>query len=311
MLDMPIDPVYYQLAEYFDSLPKFDQFSSAREYREAINRIYEERNRQLSQHERVERVEDRTIKGRNGDIRVRVYQQKPDSPVLVYYHGGGFVICSIESHDALCRRIARLSNSTVVSVDYRLAPEHKFPAAVYDCYDATKWVAENAEELRIDPSKIFVGGDSAGGNLAAAVSIMARDSGEDFIKHQILIYPVVNFVAPTPSLLEFGEGLWILDQKIMSWFSEQYFSIEEDKFNPLASVIFADLENLPPALIITAEYDPLRDEGEVFGQMLRRAGVEASIVRYRGVLHGFINYYPVLKAARDAINQIAALLVFD
>lgn len=196
---MPIDPVYYQLAEYFDSLPKFDQFSSAREYREAINRIYEERNRQLSQHERVERVEDRTIKGRNGDIRVRVYQQKPDSPVLVYYHGGGFVICSIESHDALCRRIARLSNSTVVSVDYRLAPEHKFPAAVYDCYDATKWVAENAEELRIDPSKIFVGGDSAGGNLAAAVSIMARDSGEDFIKHQILIYPVVNFVAPTPS----------------------------------------------------------------------------------------------------------------
>ncbi|KUJ92739.1 MAG: Carboxylesterase (EstA) [Archaeoglobus fulgidus] len=308
---MPIDPVYYQLAEYFDSLPKFDQFSSAREYREAINRIYEERNRQLSQHERVERVEDRTIKGRNGDIRVRVYQQKPDSPVLVYYHGGGFVICSIESHDALCRRIARLSNSTVVSVDYRLAPEHKFPAAVYDCYDATKWVAENAEELRIDPSKIFVGGDSAGGNLAAAVSIMARDSGEDFIKHQILIYPVVNFVAPTPSLLEFGEGLWILDQKIMSWFSEQYFSIEEDKFNPLASVIFADLENLPPALIITAEYDPLRDEGEVFGQMLRRAGVEASIVRYRGVLHGFINYYPVLKAARDAINQIAALLVFD
>ncbi|AAB89533.1 carboxylesterase (estA) [Archaeoglobus fulgidus DSM 4304] len=311
MLDMPIDPVYYQLAEYFDSLPKFDQFSSAREYREAINRIYEERNRQLSQHERVERVEDRTIKGRNGDIRVRVYQQKPDSPVLVYYHGGGFVICSIESHDALCRRIARLSNSTVVSVDYRLAPEHKFPAAVYDCYDATKWVAENAEELRIDPSKIFVGGDSAGGNLAAAVSIMARDSGEDFIKHQILIYPVVNFVAPTPSLLEFGEGLWILDQKIMSWFSEQYFSREEDKFNPLASVIFADLENLPPALIITAEYDPLRDEGEVFGQMLRRAGVEASIVRYRGVLHGFINYYPVLKAARDAINQIAALLVFD
>ncbi|AIG98717.1 MULTISPECIES: alpha/beta hydrolase [Archaeoglobus] len=308
---MPIDPVYYQLAEYFDSLPKFDQFSSAREYREAINRIYEERNRQLSQHERVERVEDRTIKGRNGDIRVRVYQQKPDSPVLVYYHGGGFVICSIESHDALCRRIARLSNSTVVSVDYRLAPEHKFPAAVYDCYDATKWVAENAEELRIDPSKIFVGGDSAGGNLAAAVSIMARDSGEDFIKHQILIYPVVNFVAPTPSLLEFGEGLWILDQKIMSWFSEQYFSREEDKFNPLASVIFADLENLPPALIITAEYDPLRDEGEVFGQMLRRAGVEASIVRYRGVLHGFINYYPVLKAARDAINQIAALLVFD
>ncbi len=307
---MPIDPVYYQLAEYFESLPKFDQFTSASEYREAINQIYAERNRQISQFEKVERVEDRVIRGRNGDIRIRIYQQKPDSPVLVYYHGGGFVICSIESHDALCRRTARLSNATVVSVDYRLAPEHKFPNAVYDCYDATKWVAENADELEIDPSRIFVGGDSAGGNLAAAISIMARDNGENFIKHQILIYPVVNFVTPTPSLLEYAEGLWILEEKIMGWFSEQYFSRKEDMFNPLASVIFANLENLPPALIITAEYDPLRDEAEVFGHMLRRAGVEATTVRYKGVLHGFINYYPVIKAARDAINQITALLAF-
>ncbi|WP_456330705.1 alpha/beta hydrolase [Archaeoglobus sp.] len=307
---MPIDPAYYQLAEYLESLPKFDQFSSPKEFREAINQIYAERNRQISQFEKVERVEDKVIKGRNGDIRIRIYQQKPDSPVLVYYHGGGFVICSIESHDALCRRIARLSNATVVSVDYRLAPEHKFPAAVYDCYDATKWVAENADELKIDPSRIFVGGDSAGGNLAAAVSIMARNNGENFIKHQILIYPVVNFVTPTPSILEYGEGLWILDEKIMRWFSEQYFSKKEDMFNPLASVIFADLENLPPALIITAEYDPLRDEAEIFGHMLRKAGVEATTVRYKGVLHGFINYYPVIKAARDAINQIAALLAF-
>lgn len=308
---MPLDPAYHKLAPYFESLPKFNQFSSAKEFREAINSIYAERNREISKYEKVNRVEEMTVKGRNGDIRVRIYQQRENSPVLVYYHGGGFVICSLDSHDALCRRIARLSNATVVSVDYRLAPEHKFPTAVYDCYDATKWVVENGEEIGVDTSRLFVGGDSAGGNLAAGVSILARDEGEDFIKQQILIYPVVNFVTPSPSIYEFGEGYWILDLEIMRWFTEQYLPSREDAMNPLASPIFANLENLPPALVITAEYDPLRDEGEMFGHMLKKAGVEASVVRYNGVLHGFVNYYPVLKAGRDAINQIAALIAFS
>ncbi|MET1124162.1 MAG: alpha/beta hydrolase [Archaeoglobaceae archaeon] len=307
---MPVDPVYKRLAPYFESLPRFNQFSSASEFRETINRIFAERNREIARFEPVERVDDRVIRGRNGEIRIRVYQQRPDTPVMVYFHGGGFVICSIETHDALCRRIARLSGATVVSVDYRLAPEHKFPAAVYDCYDAAKWVADNAGELEVDASKLIVAGDSAGGNLAAAVSILARDNGEDFIKHQVLIYPVVNFATPSLSMLEYGESM-TLDLEVMSWFSEQYFAREEDKLNPLASVILANLEGLPPALVMTAEYDPLRDEGELFAALLRRSGVEASLIRYCGVLHGFINYFPVLKAARDAVNQIAALLAFD
>lgn len=304
---MPLDPVYRELSGYFESLPKFSDFETAKEYREAINRIFEERVAQISQYERVERVEDRVI---DGNIRIRIYQQKTDTPVLVYYHGGGFAICSIETHDAVCRRIARLSNATVVSVDYRLAPEHKFPAAVEDCYSATKWVAENAEEIGVDASKLFVGGDSAGGNLAAAVSIMARDRGEDLVKQQILIYPAVNLFTVMPSIYEFGENP-VLDFQIMNWFSRQYLEKREDALNPLASPIFADLSDLPPALIITAEYDPLRDEGELFGHMLRKAGVEASVVRFRGVLHGFINYYPVLKAGKDAINLIASSVAFS
>lgn len=304
---MPLDPVYRELSGYFESLPKFSDFKTAKEYREAINRVFEERVAQISQYERVERVEDRVI---DGNIRIRIYQQKTDTPVLVYYHGGGFAICSIETHDAVCRRIARLSNATVVSVDYRLAPEHKFPAAVEDCYSATKWVAENAEEIGVDASKLFVGGDCAGGNLAAAVSIMARDMGEDLVKQQILIYPAVNLFTVMPSIYEFGENP-VLDFEIMKWFSSQYLEKREDALNPLASPIFADLSDLPPALIITAEYDPLRDEGELFGHMLRKAGVEASVVRFRGVLHGFINYYPVLKAGKDAINLIASSVAFS
>lgn len=305
---MPLDPAYKTLMSYFKSLPKFKDFKSAAEYRSAINSIFEERVKILSQQEPVKCVEDIKI-GRG--IRIRVYQEKPNSPVLVYFHGGGFVICSIETHDAVCRRIARLSKATVISVDYRLAPENKFPAAVEDCYEATKWVYENSREISVDNSKIIVGGDSAGGNLAAAVSIKARDEGEKFIKHQVLIYPVLNLFGKTPSLYEFGEDNPVLDHEIMVWFTEQYIQRKEDTLNPLASPILADLSNLPPALIITAQYDPLRDEGELFGHLLRRAGVEASVVRYNGVYHGFINYYPVLKAGRDAINQIASLLLFD
>jgi len=308
---MPIDPAYYELAEYYQSLPKFNQFKSAVEYRETINRIFEERVKPISQMEIVGRVEDRVIRGRGGDIRIRVYQQRPNSPVLVYYHGGGFVICSIETHDAVCRRIARLANATIVSVDYRLAPEHKFPAAVEDAYDALKWVADNADEIGVDSSRIFVGGDSAGGNLAAATSIMARNNGEDIIKQQILIYPVVNLFSPMPSFYEFGERYWVLDLDIMRWFMEQYLESREDALNPLASPMFANLEGLPSTLIITAEYDPLRDEGELYGHLMRRAGCQVSVVRYAGVLHGFLNYYPILKAGRDAINQIASLLAFS
>lgn len=300
---MPIDPALREIMKLYRQLPPFDRSISAQKYREIINPIFERVTNSIE--ENVARVEDVFIKGRNGTIRLRVYQQKPNSPVLVYYHGGGFVICSVETHDAICRRIARLSNATVVSVDYRLAPEHKFPSAVIDAYDALKWVWENGEQIEVNTDKIFVGGDSAGGNLATVASIMARDNGEDFIKGQILVYPVVNLAGITTSWLEYS-SFGILLQEIMLWFSEQYLRSREDALNPHASPIFADLSNLPPALIATAEYDPLRDEGELYGALMRKSGNSAVVVRYNGMMHGFLNLYPYLDAGKELIAQISA-----
>lgn len=304
-LFMPLDREVVSVIRFFRDLP-FDASMSAKEYRERVNEIFLSAVSMIK--ESVTEIEDRTIKGRESEIRIRIYRQRRWSPVMVFYHGGGFVIGNIEIYDPLCRRIARIANATVVSVEYRLAPEHKFPSAVIDAYDAVKWVADNADELEVDADKIFVAGDSAGGNLATVVSLLARDKGEEFIRKQILVYPVVNMSFPTPSKLEFGERHGILTTEIMQWFSEQYLRSEEDKYNPLASPIFANLSNLPPALIITAEYDPLRDEGEIYGELMRRNGSEAVVVRYQGMIHGFLNFYPILRAGREAINQIAASL---
>ncbi|MCS7144605.1 MAG: alpha/beta hydrolase [Archaeoglobaceae archaeon] len=300
---MPIDPALMNLMRLYRQLPRFDRSISAQEYRKMINPLFEQVSNAIK--EEVARVEERIIKCRNGDLRLRIYQQKSNSPVLVYYHGGGFVICNLETHDAICRRIARLSNATVVSVDYRLAPEHKFPSAVIDAYDALKWVWENGEKIEVDTERIFVGGDSAGGNLATVASIIARDNGENFIKGQILVYPVVDLYGITPSRIEFS-NIGILLEEIMLWFSEQYLRSKEDALNPYASPILADLHDLPPALIATAEYDPLRDDGELYGALMRKKGSSAVVVRYNGMIHGFLNMYSFVEAGKELIAQISA-----
>ncbi|MCS7130786.1 MAG: alpha/beta hydrolase fold domain-containing protein [Archaeoglobaceae archaeon] len=302
---MPIDPDLQNILNLYRQLPPFDPSISVEEYRRNMNNVFE-MIAKMSQEE-VKKVEDRVIKGRNGDLRIRIYQQSPDSPVLVYYHGGGFVLCNLETHDGICRRIAKLSDATVVSVDYRLAPEHKFPSAVLDAYDALKWVADHAEEIGVDKDKIFVAGDSAGGNLATVASMIARDEGEEFVKGQILVYPVVNLSTFTPSKLEFGRR-GILTEEIMAWFNRHYLNKPEEALDWRASPIYADLSNLPPALIVTAEYDPLRDEGEMFGALMRKMGSEAVTVRYNGMLHGFLNFYPIVRAGKELIAQIAGVL---
>ncbi len=304
---MPLDPDLKRVLDLYREGPRFEPAISVEEYRRFTNRIFEAIAR--LEYEAVSRVEDKIAKGRNGDIRIRVYQQKANSAALVYYHGGGFVLCNLETHDAICRRIARLSNATVVSVDYRLAPEHKFPAAVYDAYDALRWVADHAEEMGVDKDRIFVGGDSAGGNLATVVSIIARDKGENFVKGQFLIYPVVNLSGVTPSKLEFGSR-GILTEEIMAWFNRHYLESIDDARNPLASPIFAELGDLPPALIATAEYDPLRDEAELYGALMRKSGSEAVVVRYNGMIHGFLNFYPLVRAGKELISQISAAIAF-
>lgn len=261
--------------------------------------------------EPVKRVEDSYIPGPEGSIPIRVYypmKERNTYPALVYYHGGGWVIGSLETHDNICRALTNLAECVTISVDYRLAPEHKFPAAVEDAYAAVKWIYDHHNEWQIDPEKIAVGGDSAGGNLAAVVSCLAKERQTPEIIYQVLIYPATNFQADTVSLRENSEG-YFLTQEAMEWFKNHYLNSEADETNPLASPLLNDnLAGLPPALVITAEYDPLRDEGEQYADKLRNAGVEAACSRYDGVIHGFISMADIIDKGKEALKETGAAL---
>jgi acetyl esterase len=238
---------------------------------------------------------------------VRIYwpSETPGLPILVYFHGGGWVLCNLDTHDETCRSLAKQASCIVVSVDYRLAPEHRFPAAVEDCHAATKWVAENARSLGGDASRLAIGGDSAGGNLTASVALLARERGGPSLAHQLMIYPVTDARFDTQSYRDNGEGMF-LTTNAMRWFWEQYLPTPADGANPHASPLRAeDLRGLPPATVITAEMDPLRDEGEAYGRRLGEAGVPVEVRRYDGVIHGFFGMTLVLEKARDATSYAA------
>ena len=260
--------------------------------------------------EEMAEVSERTIPGPHGDIPIRIYRPEPgeSAPCLVYYHGGGWVIGTPDSTDAICRAVAKRAGCVVVSVDYRLSPEHKFPIPLDDCFAATRWVADNAAELGVDPNRIAVGGDSAGGNLAAAVSIRARDEGGPALRMQLLVYPVTNHDFSTPSYAENGEGN-LLTTDMMRWFWDHYVNGPEDSANPLCSPLRAeDLSNLPPAFVITAEYDPLRDEGEAYAAALTKAGVSVTHTRYDGMIHAFWQMVAVFPQATVAADQASEAL---
>jgi acetyl esterase len=229
-------------------------------------------------------------------------------PALVFFHGGGFVICNLDTHDGPCRSIANAAGCIVVSVDYRLAPEHPYPAAAEDCHAATEWVAKNGAEFGIDTSRIAIGGDSAGGNLAAVVALMARDRGAPSLRFQLLIYPVTDYAFETDSYRENAEG-YLLTRDMMRWFWNLYVPDASKAAEPYASPLrAADLSGLPPALCITAEYDPLRDEGEAYAARLREAGVAATTSRYDGLFHGFFGMSAQIDRARDAVAEATAAL---
>ncbi|WP_077211636.1 alpha/beta hydrolase [Bacillus dakarensis] len=260
--------------------------------------------------EEVGKVENRTIPGPGGEIPVRIYtpQGQGPHPVLIYYHGGGWVIGDLDTVDVTCRLLTNKASCVVVSVDYRLAPEHKYPAAAEDSYAAAKWVAENAASIGVDPNRIAVGGDSAGGNLAAVVALMARDSGGPSICYQMLIYPVTNHSYETASYRDNAEG-YFLTKDSMVWFWNHYLREEADGKNPYASPLLAeDLSGLPPALVLTAEFDPLRDEGEAYAARLKEAGVEVESTRYNGMIHGFFWMPGVLDQGKKGIEQAANAL---
>ncbi len=259
----------------------------------------------LLQGEDVASVEDRTIPGPDGnDIPVRVYRASDatDLPVVVYLHGGGFVLCGLGTHDGLCRATTNAVGCVTVSVDYRLAPEHRYPAAPRDSFAATQWVVDNAYDEGWDGSRLAVAGDSAGGNLSAVVAQMARDLGGPAIALQLLIYPVVDPMGTYPSHSTNGHG-YFLEQVDMDWYHEQYFASPADGTEPYAAPIRAEsLAGLPPAYIVTAEFDPLRDEGEAYGAALEAAGVPTTVVRAPDMFHGFFNmgaYLPGAKTAND------------
>jgi acetyl esterase len=259
----------------------------------------------------VASVTDRAIPGPAGDIPLRVYvptEEPGPRPVLVYLHGGGWVIGSIETHDGTSRALAQGTGATVVSVDYRLAPEHPFPAAIDDCLAAVRWVAENAAELDVDPARLAVGGDSAGGNLAAVTAAELRDSDVD-VRFQLLVYPVTDCTMSHRSIVENGDG-YFLTAETMAWFLDHYVGLGDRTGHRVSPLHLPDeaLAGLPPALVITAEYDPLRDEGEAYAARLAANGVATTVTRYDGVVHGFFAMRDFVPEGKAAVDQACEAL---
>ena len=261
--------------------------------------------------EPVAHVANRTIPGPSGPISVRVYRgtkTASPAPALAYFHGGGWVIGDLESHDNLCRALANRTQAVVMSVDYRLAPEHRYPAAAEDCYAATRWLAECGGEIGADGTRIAIAGDSAGGNLAAAVALMARDRSGPSLRHQVLIYPVTEPNFETASYRDNATG-YFLSRELMQWFWNHYVPNAAQRNEAYAAPLRAEkLAGLPPATVITAEYDPLRDEGEAYAARLRDAGVATVTTRYDGQIHGFVGMFEVFDQGKFATEQIAATL---
>ena len=243
-----------------------------------------------------------------GTILCRLYRPSADTNLglLVFFHGGGWVIGDLNSHDGVCRSLANKSGHAVLSVDYRLAPEHTFPAAFDDCLAAVKWASENAQALGIDNSRMAVGGDSAGGNLAAAVALAEIVP----LKFQMLIYPAVDMSMESPSINE-NANAPILTKSVMAWFVDHYMGSEGDRGSIAASPMLASdeqLKRMPPAIVITAQFDPLRDEGEAYGKRLVENGVSATITRYNGAFHEFFKMITILDDAQSAHAQASTLL---
>ena len=258
--------------------------------------------------EAVGSVTARAIPGPGGPMAVRIYRPRDAlRAALVYFHGGGWVVGSLDSADGSCRALTNRSRCVVISIGYRLAPETKFPGPVEDAYAATRWVADNAADLRIDPTRVAVGGASAGGNLAAAAALTARERGGPKIAFQLLTVPVTELSSKAGSHREFAEG-YGLSAADMEWFGRHYVRTAADADDPHASVLRADLKGMPPAFVITAECDPLRDDGEAYADRLRTLGIAARYKRYPGMFHGFMSFPSVLPEAAQAFEDAGAAL---
>ncbi|WP_372865269.1 alpha/beta hydrolase [Spongiibacter sp.] len=261
--------------------------------------------------EAVASVTEQMISGGDDQpMRLRIYRPEsatePPLPAIVYLHGGGFVLCSLDTHDNICRALCNSAGAVVVSVDYRLAPEQPFPAAPEDGYQALLWLYQQAAELGIDAQAITVAGDSAGANLAAVLCLLSRDRNGPVINKQLLLYPALDARCNSPSMAEFAEG-YLLSREQMRWFWQQYLPPSQ-QHSPYAQPRLADLSGLPPAIVITAEYDPLRDEGAAFAEALMQAGNQVDYQCAGGQIHGFCSYMDALPEARRTLGLLAASL---
>jgi acetyl esterase len=305
--DMPLDPQAKQLLDQMtamgtpplDSLPVPD----ARLLMESMRGL-------MGDPEPIAHVEERAIPVPDGGtIPARLYRPSAPGPLplLVYFHGGGWVLGGLESHDGVCRNLANQAGCAVLSIDYRLAPEHRYPTAAEDCWTALVWAAAHANELGADPARIAIGGDSAGGNLTAVVALLARDRKGPRLRFQLLIYPVTDHSYETPSYTENADG-YFLTRSAMVWFWNHYLGDDAGTDRLASPLRCPDLTGLPPALVVTAEYDPLRDEGEAYAKRLREAGVPTTLTRYDGMIHGFFTMGPLLDQGKRAVEESAKAL---
>ena len=304
---MALDPQAQKLVDAMVALnlPPIEKWTPA-EARASMR----QRTAGLGPVEDVAAVADHRIPVAGGEITARVTTPAGPGPhpAVVFFHGGGWVIGDIETHDGACRALTNAARCAVVNVDYRLAPEFKYPTAVEDSYAALTWVAANASKLNIDARKLAVCGDSAGGNLSAAVSLMARDRRGPAIALQVLIYPVTDYRFDTGSYREFEAGP-VLTHAGMRYFWKEYLRTEADGAEPYASPMRAtSLAGLPPALVITVEADPLRDEGEAYAARLRDAGVPVTLTRYAGMFHGTFRFTRLLEKSRAMMDEVAGAL---
>lgn len=310
---MPVDPQAQAVldAVIASGAPPLEQLSP-----EAARQNMREATRALGEPVAVAAIEDRQIPGPDSEIPVRIYRPALESavgkssageplPVVVFYHGGGWVIGGVDTHDGYCRALANAAPAIVVSVEYRLAPEHPAPAAAEDAWAAADWAARNAEKLGGRSDRVCVAGDSAGGNLAAAAALLLRDRQGPQLHRQVLIYPIVDHDFETDSYRQFADGYY-LTRAAMRWFWDNYCPRSEERSRPELSPLRAEnLCGLPPTLVLTAECDPLRDEGHHYARRLADAGVPVTYSQYDGMIHGFIRRLDAIDKARDALAEVA------